>query len=87
MTMYAGPMVSSGEAYPLRQHDRQEKQFIDTTGAFWQNGELEDKAMGVFQHRHYPRWTGDNDHHQPRSSSPPRVGLCKARLTGSARRS
>src|SRR5829696_1549678 len=48
MTMYAGPMVSSGDAYPLRQHDRQEKQFIDTTGAFWQNGELEDKAMGVF---------------------------------------
>ena len=26
----------------------QMKQFIDTTGALWQNGELEDKAAGVF---------------------------------------
>ena len=26
----------------------QMKQFIDTTGALWQNGELEDKATGIF---------------------------------------
>ena len=26
----------------------QVKQFIDTTGALWQNGELEDKATGIF---------------------------------------
>jgi NAD(P)H dehydrogenase (quinone) len=26
----------------------QVKQFIDTTGALWQNGELEDKAAGIF---------------------------------------
>ena len=40
--------IASGDADPLWQHERQMKQFLDTTAGLSLKRELEDKAAGIF---------------------------------------
>ena len=55
----------------------QMKQFVDTTGGLWLKGELEEGHRHFHEHRHHPRWPGDDDPDGARSIDPPRHGVCR----------